>query len=334
MHKIFIVICTALVLNLCASEAPKKLTIYSIPGQNWRGSGSPYIDQILMNSSIEDIPEDKRLNVVPVATPRFPHIDLGQDQCIALLEKAIAENPSDNGLIYATSQGTATALNYLGHVTSHDHIKALVLEATLASGNSAIRHTMRNLPGLNKYGWVTDLPAANYWNPYFAKAIFPRYWPGGKQAIKSIEHIVNTNKPIVIIHSKDDLQLSYNDACALYYGLHKNGNKNTYFISCEGRDHLHILQGNYEFKPVLTTILAKHGILPNSRQEVDLAHYQPDPEQFRKQHEELRAKEAKHEIVKYGLVAAATLAAGKLLYRRIPQFLAKIALSKVSAAGQ
>lgn len=334
MQKIFIFISITMLLNLCASETPKKLTIYSIPGQNWGGSGSPYIDQILMNCHPIDVPEDKRLNVVSVATPRFPHIDLGQDQCIKLLEQAIEQNPSDNGLIYATSQGTATALNYLGHAKSHDHIKALVLEATLASGNSAIRHTMRNLRGLKKYGWVTDLPAADYWNPYAAKAIFPRYWPGGKQAIKSIEHIVNTDKPIVIIHSKGDTQLSYSDACALYYGLRKNGNKNTYFISCEGPDHLYILQSNYFFKPALTTILAKHGILPNSRQDVELAPYQPDPEQFRKQYEELRAKEAKHEFVKYGLVAAAAFAAGKLLYKRVPQFIANIALKKVSANQQ
>lgn len=332
--KIALFFCISLLLNTYASELHKPLTVYGVPCLYARFELFDYIKLILPDCNKVDkthfaFTEPKtypRTNVVHVSTPRYPFADLGQDQCMKRLHQAIEHTPTDNGCIYALSQGAATALNYVAHNECPD-IKSLLLEGTVASGNSAICYSVKK-----RYvgEWAAQLPAAYYWTPYLVKGGFPTYWPGGKQPIKSIDRIVNTDKVFILMHARKDLVVSYDDSCALYYGLHKNGNKNTYLISSDLEQHVYLLQDSSSYLAV-RTILSKHGIAPNKYDAVDLAAYQPDPEQFRKQYEELRAKETKHELLKYGLVAAAAFAAGKLLYKRVPQFIANIALKKVAA---
>ncbi len=323
--------CITFLFNMYASELHKPLTVYGVPSLYAKFELFSYIDQILPDCNKVDkthfaFTEPKpyhRTNVVHVPTPRYPFADLGQDQCMKRLHQVVEHTSTDNGCIYAFSQGAATALNYVAHYECPT-IKTLLLEGTVASGNSAICHAVKKrLVG----EWAGQLPAAYYWTPYLAKGGFPAYWPGGKQPIKSIDRIVNTDKVFILMHSTQDPVVSYDDSCALYYGLHKNGNKNTYLVSSDRERHVYLLQDSPSYLAV-RTILANHGIAPNNYDTVDLAPYQPDPEQFRKQYEELCAKETKHELLKYGLVAAATFAAGKLLYKRVPSFLATIAIRK------
>lgn len=267
------------------SVSKVKLHVFAVPGQNGLGSDPEYIKGLLGENSVD---------VTPVATP-LVSIDFGQSNCINMLKDAVEKNSDSRrqSIIHATSQGTATALNYLAHVDKGRQIKALILEATLGSGNSAIHHTVSGpLMDLKK---ITDIPSSYYWLPYIAKAKFPLYSPSGKQAIKSIAQIP-THIPIIIVHSKNDPQLSYNDACALYYGLRMSGNKNVYFISKNGRDHIEILS-SFRDKYIIQEILKKHELLANSESmdNINLSDYQPDHKNFRTMYQQLLQKEKKHE---------------------------------------
>lgn len=278
----------------------KPLAVYAIPGQNGLGSEQDYVANLL------GCPEEA---VTMVETPKtFP--DLGQSNCIYYLRKALAQkDPGQPVIIHATSQGTATILNFLAQEGHDKNIKALILEATLATGNNAVVHTLKNpYSGL---AHLTHYPWAYYWLPYAAKGMFPCYWPGGKQAITAL-HKLPKNIPIIIAHSRKDIQLAYEDACALYYGLRARGNDNVYFISKDGNKHLQILNTVQDSSDV-RNILAKHKIPSFSANGNSLAGLQPDPEQFKPLYENLIRKERNHTRIGYSFGFATVAAIGAVI---------------------
>lgn len=305
LNNLIILFSFFIVITSCTMEQ-SGLTVFAIPGQNGLGSETYYIEHLLQ-------PDKKNpIEIIRVPTPSW-NADLGQDNCIRLLADSIQKlkRQHQNAILYATSQGTATALNFLAHSQDknpQNKIDGLVLEATLASGNSAVHHTATGpLMGLSTLGRV---PFSYYWMPYIAKALMPCYWPGGKQPIKSIEKLP-TNLPIVIAHSQNDPQLSFNDACALYYGLRQNGNNNAYLMPFEDRAHIQVLGRGHQSAQVLRAILTKHSLL-KKEQSIDLSPYQPDPQQFKAQYDALIAREKWHNRLKYvlgtGACAASALA--------------------------
>jgi len=267
------------------SQQSPVLPVYAVPGQNGLGSESDYIKGVL----------GKDTKIVKVATPeRFR--DLGQSFCERHMSEAFEKNDNKQGaIVYATSQGTATSLNYLADTDKGKKIKALILEATLASGNSAIYHTVTG-PLMNM-NICTKIPFSYYLLPYAANFFMPGYRPAGKQPIKSIDAIP-TDIPIVIIHSKNDMQLSYDDACALYYGLRSKGNDNVYFIHKEDCGHVRILESEDE-RNIIKRVLKKHGLMVGilSVEEADLSAYQPDPMQYKAHYDDLIAKETRHTYI-------------------------------------
>ncbi|MEX0848861.1 MAG: hypothetical protein WD055_01395 [Candidatus Dependentiae bacterium] len=282
-------------------------TVCAVPGQNGLGSSRQYVAQILGVSP--DIVEQVTTPLGSINSP-----DLGQSVCIKHLKSAIDQK--DNVIIHATSQGTATTLNYCAMLSAAEQskIKAIILEAVLASGNSAIMHTVTGpLMGWNS---VESAPGSRYVVPYAAKAVYPRYWPAGKQPIKSIADICS-DVPIIIMHSKKDQQLSFKDAQALYYGLRSHGNNNVYFVPFEGYDHISICDRHPEKKELVKKIL---------RTQLDLAgekltseekqQYQPDPKALRKTYEDLLTQEQNHETIGYVSAAASTALVGASLYYR------------------
>lgn len=302
LHKQLFLLTSLISTSLLSMEqSPQGLTVYAIPGQNGLGSESSYINNVLNPD------QNTQLEIIQVSTPTVG-ADLGQNNCIGYLAKAIEKQTRQhqNAIIYATSQGTATALNYLAHSEDKDpqnKIDGLVLEAALGSGNSAVHHTVTGpLRGLAS---LAKIPFSYYWMPYVAKVHFPLYWPGGKQPIKSVEKI-STNLPIVIIHSEGDMQLSFNDACALYYGLRQR-NENVYLLPFKGKAHLNILSGSAEKARMVREILAQHKLLPNDRI-IDLSQYQPNLWQFKVHYDALIAKERLHNRLKYLLSAGACTA--------------------------
>lgn len=297
MNKILVSFSLLISMYSVRAMQDDKLTVYAIPGQNGGGSSKQYVSRLLGEDNV---------NVVEVSTPStFP--DLGQEFCIRHLRKAIAENPSENAIIHATSQGTATAINYVAHEDKGRRIKGLILEAALASGNSAIQHTVGGQ--LVNLGTVTRLPGSYYWLPYIAQiAVMPAYFPAGKQPIKSISKIPD-NLPVIIAHSKDDIQLPYNGACALYAGLKLQGNENAYLMTKAGRQHIHILDNDY-LQNVVQNILKKHTLLPGSANSLyakDFDTFQPNPERHEACYDYLYAREKAHEWIAGS--ACATLAA-------------------------
>ena len=273
-------------LTFCMDESKdtSEVTVYAIPAQNGLGSYPDYVRDLLNQ---EDI--------IAVQTPlSLP--DLGQNRCLALLRESISTH-NKKGLIHATSQGTATALNYLAEDQGR-MIKGLILEAVLASGNSAIEHTVSG-PLMN-LKTLANLPLSYYWIPYCAKAMFPFYSPASTQPIKSIAKIP-AHIPVIIVHSKNDAQLSYHDACALYYGLRKNGNP-AYLMSLEGRNHMQLIR-NERDKHVVQNILKKHQLIEGANEEeLDLSAYQPDHNKFARLYDNILYKEKKHEQLRVLLV--------------------------------
>lgn len=263
------------------------LVVYTIPGIDGSGSGADYVKKVLGSN----------IKIVKVGTPDFL-TDLGQYFCSRYLTDAL-QKESREGIVYATSQGTATALNY-----PDEKIQALILESVLASGNSAICHRA-NGPLINM-PFLKYIPFSYYWVPYLATFYCLGYRPAGKQPIKSLDALCK-NIPIIIVHSKEDFQLSYNDACAVYYGLRLNGNKNVYLIiSKKEGSHTNILEDSEREKTIIRQILQEHGLLRDSGleedlEELNLSEFQPDPAPFKKHYYDLKAKETKHEYVEYAL---------------------------------
>ncbi|HEX2978160.1 MAG TPA: hypothetical protein VHO47_03515 [Candidatus Babeliales bacterium] len=282
-------------------KSKEKIKLLVIPGQNGLGGGN--IDKVL-----------PQLEAIAVDTPRINTVadlfgknspDLGQGNCINLLkqtmEPILQDSDAEGVIIHGSSQGTATAINYTAE--NQKKVKALIMEAVLGSGNSAIYHTVKEMMSPK----LANLPLSYYWMPYFAKAMFPFYSPGGKQPILNADKIP-TDIPVVIIHNKNDPQLAYSDAQALYAKLVLNGNKNVYLMPMNRnyREHVVLLKRNENEKEIksIQTILHNHRLL-KAEQTVSAAtlkEFQPAlNDEFHKAHSNLVSKEEKMRYVDFGV---------------------------------
>lgn len=199
----FLTIILALIISFHASAsvseesaAPSNAHCVIVP---CRGGHEP---QWNMNvTSILNLPGHEA--VIKVETPPLICGDLGQSKCLALLDKSmrpLLNNPKvERIVVHASSQGTATTLNY---VAQHpEKIAALVLEAVLVSGNSTILNVINQaLRPDSPTRLFTKLPGSIYWCPYLAKLMCPFYQPGGVQPILSIASL-RTDIPVIMIHA-------------------------------------------------------------------------------------------------------------------------------------
>jgi hypothetical protein len=116
--------------------------------------------------------------------------------------------------------------------------------------------------------------------PYLAKLFaFWSYNPTGIQAIHTVDNIP-IDIPIVLAHCKNDFQLAYSDAEAIYARLHANGNKNVYLIPIDKgyAQHIELIEPNSPQCKIVDTILVKHKLSNKKLEElVDLTPYQPEP---------------------------------------------------------
>ena len=274
-------------------DQEKPLKVFVIPGQNQTGLEPYYVVEYTGISSER---------IQRVTTPYPVPVDSGQSDCMQELENALQDNKG-KFIVYANSQGTATALNFFPQHPEHaDKCKGMVLESVLGSGNSVIYHTITSpIFGFPK---LKGIPGLYYLAPYFAKIALSHNSPVGDQPIKSVANL-NIDGPIIIVHSKKDPQLSYKDACAIYYALRKNG-KNAYLISKEGAEHIDILG----YDTTVKNILRQHGIIPKKEEDddekededhvdqFDTRSYQPNHESYKADYDELTKKEQK--ITQYG----------------------------------
>lgn len=284
-----------------SSSMSTRVTVIAVGGQNTLGSEVDYVGFLFSFFSV------KRAQIPQGWLPNSR--DLGQHVC---MEHLARDFPSSGDVIFhATSQGTATVLNFVSGLSEADQarVKAIVLEAALASGNDAIIHTTSKLMLGSKpiLSSCIETEGCYYALPYCARPLFPRYSPSGIQPIKSIENIIH-DIPIVIIHSKEDKCLPYSGACALYYGLRAQGHENVYFISLEGEKHIRLLEeaflghSCYREREHLAAILAHHNVFGDGRKSAaagsfDKSAFQPEIEQYREMYERLCSREQNHTYI-------------------------------------
>ncbi|MBI2775040.1 alpha/beta hydrolase [Candidatus Dependentiae bacterium] len=199
--------------------------------------------------------------------------DLGQNNCLNHLNDTMKTVSKDNKIksiiIHGCSQGGATAYNgAVDHqVDNPQKIDVLVLEAAVASGNSAI---LQKVPKL-----VAGLPLSYYWAPYIAKLVMPRYAPAGRQPILQTA-MLQKDLPIIIMHDKNDPEIPYDDAKALYTGLKNAGQENVYFIETNDGNHGSLLWKEQHAEQITAfhMILARH-IKKQKIADEGLKKYQP-----------------------------------------------------------
>jgi|GEM_PF-3942705 len=230
----------------------------------------------------------------PVPTPIYA-IDLGQRFCQRHLENTL-KKITDPFIIDASSQGTATALNYLAkNPDIAERTQALILTGTLASGNSGILQELTNWPFLS---FMADLPFSYYFVPYITK-LLPPFWtysPSGQQAIDAVENIRKSKIPIILVHGMDDPEVSSNDSRALYYKLRENENKYVYLILVNTKQHVGILYHNTQARKAVQSILQHHKLIDTSDSN-NVMDYQPDHVQFKQYYDALRYKENVHKVI-------------------------------------
>ncbi len=200
-------------LSLLSMENTNDLHAIILPGQNGSGGENFHKGVIPHNSTFSRY-----------ETPQsFWSVDLGQGNCIKDFENQLNQDKDkDRDLVlYGTSQGTATMINWLAQQSQEQQskVKVLVLESVLGSGNHAILHTVS----------PTYIPFARFWMPYAAKLDFPTYNPLGQQALNSVKKLPK-KLPIILVHATQDPQLPVNDARKLYCKLKEQGNENVYLI--------------------------------------------------------------------------------------------------------
>ncbi len=277
------------------SIAHQPLTVYEVGGI----ARDDYVRLMVDDGwSIDDEGDgSERVNIERVGTKAA---DLGQLNG-TLLDIAIEMDPRDpqsDIVLYGTGAGAATAINYVAMAESigaaSERIKALILESSFASGNSAIDCIVKNIP--NRW-----MPHTYYTTPYLtAQGAESCYDPAAEQPIKSIAKIPN-DMLVILAHSKENPWHAYEDSCALYYGLRAQGNPNAYLITKEGEAREEILHGTIE-APFIKNMLKKHKIIPGKYDAtMDVSPYQPDHKQFEKLYKTLLAKEKMHETLGHGV---------------------------------
>ncbi|MCJ7636073.1 MAG: hypothetical protein MUO21_01135 [Nitrososphaeraceae archaeon] len=239
--------------------------IYTIPGQNGLGGSPNYLTNNIFSKN--------QTKIIQLQTPK-KHIDLGQHTCMSFLDDYKSFN-STAKIVHVTSQSTSTLLNYLCTETKHklNNIQCIIFESVMASGNSAIYHTVISFAPFIK---IVDSKLNNvlyYILPYIVKLFhFPYYKPTGLQPIK-IKSMDNIHKDTVFIisHSAKDSQLNISDAKALYYKLkYVHHFEHVYFNIKLGFQHINLIQTVFE-TATIQSILSSHNILQFNSDNFDIS---------------------------------------------------------------
>jgi hypothetical protein len=211
--------------------------------------------------------------------------DFGQNKCQEHLRNKInwcKKNKTlydtDPLIIYGSSQGSATAINYTAK--NPKNIKALILENIMFTGNSAIENTfvgdtspsLSDDPIAHTIGGCCRFTNAGYYLlPQLVRTHFWHYSPTGEQPIDNINDLPD-DLPIIILHNT---KLSCKNAQALYAFLTiTKQNPNVYLAN----------QKNIIDTTAINTILKLHNLLPVNYLEKgltldELKEYQPAVQQ-------------------------------------------------------
>jgi len=183
--------------------------------------------------------------------------DLGQDVCMQGLHLVMCRLNKDPSvshiLVHATSQGTATILNYMGYYPdSCRKLSALVLESILASGNLSIASVCG----------ATLIPIVNWTLPLLSTWIMAGYRPNGPQAIHSITSKWGTkykHVPIVLLQTEEDRETPALGFYAVCAALERQGCSSVYSFLLPRHQHVGLLE--FERETCSPEWAMTHGIL-------------------------------------------------------------------------
>lgn len=237
---------------------PEYYHVVVVPGQNGIGTDNRYIQDRLepalssMSEAMHASPEylltmknSQLYSIVRCGIPtRVSQMDMGQSNCKALLTEAMREIKTNYPVVlYGNSQGTSTILQWLSDETVEEslrkRVRLVVLEAVMASGNSAIWHTVRNWYCAGALRMLAECLALDalvcVGTSWF---VFRGYKPGDKQALRCAEGFPR-DVPVIMAHARHDSNLSYNDACAMMH-LFKCKLQHPHAYLCSRMDNQHI----------------------------------------------------------------------------------------------
>lgn len=166
-------------------------------------------------------------------------IDLGQTNCIHHFNEQFNRINQQKApcIIFATSQGTATTVNWLAEKKEDEQkrlVKCLILESVLGSFK---RTTLRTTQAFISSKF-TYMPFARLWIPVIANILFPAYNPFGKNLLTSARSLY-ADIPLIILHHVNDPQLSIDDAYELYCILKETNHNNVYFFEINNEQSAH-----------------------------------------------------------------------------------------------
>jgi hypothetical protein len=264
-----------LICSELVSDCQQHTQLILVPGLTMK-------PEFLKTMAMQMLPQFKE-HVSVANAPSGCYADLGQSYCTHDFNESViailSNNTIEQAIIFASSQGSASVINSLVK-NKNEKIKVLIVEGILTSGNHAI---VRRFEKIAKY--ISYIPLSNYLLPYLGKLRHPFYSPAGDQAILNIENLPK-DLVVIMLHSKNDPKVSFDEALAFYAGMKNHGNP-VYLISKDsdkGEQHHGLFysdgNGNEYAKEIaaINSILRHHGLsCAKNTSDIDLAPYQPDP---------------------------------------------------------
>lgn len=239
---------------------PRAFSVVVVPGQNGVGTDAGYVQRrfepLLSNMETTHPQDQLPRSIVRSGIPTHcGHIDFGQDRCKALLTEAMQVGDVNFPVVlYGNSQGTSTILQWLSDPAVdkrlRDRVVLVVLEAVMASGNSAIWHTVHN--------WYCSKPLRHMAEYLCLDAlvcvlaswmVFRSFRAGDKQAVQCAESFPR-HVPVIMTHARQDGNLCYNDACAILHLMrHKLQHPHAYLCTRMDDQHIDLYRANIHTAP-------------------------------------------------------------------------------------
>lgn len=265
MKKSFLFVILLSLLSGCQNKAKRELrfqkptTVYShgYVCNKWIGyilhTSIKRPNKICRNAFI--IGPIKSFNYSDWANPLVSH--LGQDQDIKKLHKACA--PYKNVILFGTSRGASTIINYLATYKPTNIIGAVV-----ESPFDHLENVAENLIANNRFfKWLFKNRDKEKLKDKIRRTFFKNYKKDGIQPI-IVAFEVPKEIPILLISSDEDTLIPAKNTKNIYDSLRQSGHQKAYLLSCKKGRHGRILWGQ-EGKIMRNVIHAfyKHHNIPH-----------------------------------------------------------------------
>ncbi len=228
----------------CVARADKDVTTLYIHGFTGRPSGVH--DQKIAFPNPEKyqapaMPDTQKetgfgLNRIVAAAAKLKKKDINLSQAFMgqgadvktiaeFVEKGIIDEPF---ILFGICRGGSAAINYVAQYNPKN-LKALVIESTPAD-MPALLHAKMAQTGINQK-----------FDESFFRMLFSAYPKNATPPVKALKNIANKELPILILHSKDDENISFEHSLMLYLSFKDHGFCNVHLVPLQGK-HAYSLQ--------------------------------------------------------------------------------------------